>query len=97
MKAFQDEQPIRLGTCETDAQADFCIHALWNISSHLQEGSGLPEQIIEPVSHSPYAVETRNGDNVVACTSLQPSLLSQSTSQAIHSFWVVMRVRTATP
>ena len=67
MQAFQDAQPIRIGTYDTDAQTDLCIHNLWSISSHFQGSSGLDMDISEPISNAPYTIETHNGEMIVAC------------------------------
>ena len=65
--AFKEDQPIRHGTYETDAQTDQCINNLWHISRLLQDGNLPGNDIVCPASGKPYVIIKAGEDTVARC------------------------------
>ena len=69
--AFDEPQPIRKGTYETDAQTDLCISNLWQISRMLEEGTLPDSNIACPESGKPYIVIEDSVNTTVLCPNPQ--------------------------
>ena len=67
ISAFKENQPLRYGTCATDAQTDQCIKNLWHISKLLQEDRLHTNGMVCPVSKKPYEITDTGEDVVVRC------------------------------
>jgi len=65
--AFKEDQPIRQGTYETNAQTDQCINNLWHISKLLQDGRLPGNDIVCPASGKPYVIVKAGEDTVARC------------------------------
>jgi hypothetical protein len=77
--AFAKEPPLHQGSYAGDPKTDQCIANLWHISRLLQEGKGLPANLVCPASGRPYI---KQGGRVV-CPNPQAHKLSLlSVSQA---------------
>lgn len=64
---LKPDQPLRLGTYNTNAKGDRCINNLWQLSAALQQG-GLPEDRPRcPSSHRAYEVRQGDADTVISC------------------------------
>ena len=64
-ESLQAEQPVRIGTYETNSSTDQCIEILWKTAKGLQGGALPGPDSVCPASNKPLVVSEENGDLIV--------------------------------
>jgi len=64
-ESLQAEQPVRIGTYETNSITDQCIEILWKTAKGLQDGILPGPDNVCPASNKPLVVSEENGDLIV--------------------------------
>ncbi|MGD9160737.1 MAG: hypothetical protein PVG39_20130 [Desulfobacteraceae bacterium] len=64
-RSSNENQPLRIGTYDTDTDTDECIRILWNISKLIQQGKRPGESFKCPKSGKPFQVIESETDIIV--------------------------------